>query len=88
MASANSDQSAEMEQITFTTSGLTADFESKCKGCILHATEDVYISFDRPVQTGDFFLKGDTMFYFPIEFTQISALQVSSSGTLYIIGIR
>lgn len=83
------DKAVEHETIsTSTTVAKEADFEAKCKGCILHCTEDVYIAFDRAVQTGDFFLKADTMFNFPVEFTRISALAVTTGGTLYILVYR
>jgi len=86
---ADTDKAVEMEQIsTSTTIAKEADFENKCKGAILHCTEDAYIAFDRGAQAGDFLLKADTMFDFPVEFTRISALAVSSGGTLYICARR
>ena len=89
MPSANADLAVEQENIaTSTTVAKEADFEAKCKGCILHCTEDAYLSFDRAVQTGDFFLKADTMFHFPVEFTRLSALAVTAGGTLYILAYR
>jgi len=82
-------EATEQEQIsTSTTIAKEADFEWKCKGAILHCTEDVYIAFDRGAQTGDFLLKADVMFDFPVEFTRISALAASSGGTLYILARR
>lgn len=82
-------EAVEQESIaTSTTIAKEADFESLCNGCILHCTEDAYIAFDRGAQTGDFFLIADTMFWFPVQFTSISALAVSTGGTLYILAYR
>ena len=81
----------EQENISFnTTVSKEADFQVKCKACVLHSDEDVHIAFDTPANTGSFFLKADEMLTIgpPCEFTKISALGNSTTGTLYIIGRR
>ena len=81
----------ESENIAFnTTNPSEADFQTKCKACVLHSDEDVHIAFDAPANTGSFFLKADVMIAIgpPCEFTKISALGNSTTGTLYIIGRR
>ena len=89
MIEANAFLAVEQESIATGTSGKRADFQSKCKHVTLHCTEDAYISFDRPVQSGDFFLKADVMIDIKdIEFTYIEALQVTSGGVLYILARR
>lgn len=82
---ANAFKAVENETIsTSTTVVKEANFEAKCKGAIMHCTEDVYIAFDEVANTASFFLIGDIMFDFPVEFTKVSALAKSSGGTLHI----
>ena len=81
---------AERENIAFVnTVSKEANFEAKCDAVVLKTTADVYIAFDRAANTGDFLLQStDGVVSFPVEFTKISALGVSGSGTLYIFGLR
>lgn len=66
-----------------------ADFEAKCKRVVLHATEDVHVAFDEVANTGSFLVKADVMTSpIDLEFTRISALGNSTTGTLYILAIR
>lgn len=89
MVSAGGDQAVEQEVIVTSTTSKEADFESICVGVTLHCTENAYISFDRPAKVGDFYLIADTMLNIPdIKFTKVSALQVSTSGSLYILARR
>jgi len=87
---ASASVAAENEKIAFvTTASKEADFESKCKGVVLKTTADVYIAFDRAANSDDFVLQStDGAIWFPVEFTRVSALGVSGSGTLYIIALR
>ena len=81
----------EQENIAFSNTVLvpSADFQVKCKGVILHSTEDVHIEFDTSANSGSWLLKADVMFKIdPCEFTKISALGDSTTSVLYIIGLR
>jgi len=89
MPPANADKATEQEVIVTGTASIEANFEAQCKGVTLHCTENAYIAFDRAAQTGDFFLIADTMLDIPdVKFTKISALQVTTSGSLYILARR
>lgn len=88
MAVLNTGLATEQEVIVTSTASIEANFDALCLGVTLHCTEDAYIAFDRAAQVGDFFLKADTMIDIPVQFTRISALQVTSSGSLYIIARR
>jgi len=80
---------AESESISFdTTSAKEADFEAKAKWVVLHSTADVHIAFDRAANSDDFVLPANSVVEFPVEFTRVSALGVSVSGTLYILALR
>lgn len=85
---ADSDLATEQEGITTGTTSLEANFERQCDGCTVHCTEDVHIAFDRPANASDFLLKADVMMDFPVKFTRVSAIQDSTSGTLYILARR
>lgn len=85
---ANADLATEQEGITTGATSKEADFETLCLGCVLHCTEDAHIAFDRPANASDFLLKADTMRLFPVKFTSVSAIQDSTSGTLYILAWR
>ena len=89
MVATTADLAVEQEVITTSTVPVEADFEAGCRGVTLHCTENAYIAFDRAAQVGDFFLIADTMLDIPdIQFTRVSALQVTTSGTLYIMARR
>ena len=89
--SSNAHLAVEMETISFVnTQPREADFQVKCKGVSLHATELCHVGFDSQVaNTSSFLLPADVVVDLePIEFTRISALGNSGSGTLYIIARR
>lgn len=89
MVAANADKSIESENISFVnTQSREANFEAKCKAVTLKTTANVYIAFDRPANTGDFLLEAAdrvVTLEVPTEFTKVSALGASGSGTLYIL---
>lgn len=89
MSVLSNSKAIESEKIAFNnTSSSEADFESGCKGISLITTADVYIAFDRPANTDDFLLTASTS---PLtlehdwQFTKVSALGSSGSGTLYML---
>ena len=81
---------AENEKLSFVTTGpVSADFESQCKGVILKTTADVHVAFDATADADDLLIEdGEAATYFPVVFTSVSAIGDSTSGTLYITGIR
>ena len=87
---ANMDLAAEQESGAFISAqSKEADFEAQCKGVVLKTTANVHIAFDRPANTSDFLLAStDLVVHFPVQFTSVSAIGDSGSGTLYIIGLR
>jgi len=87
---ANADLATEQENIAIvSTQSREADFETLCTGVTLNATEACHIAFDRPANTSDFLLLADTMLNIQdIQFTRLSAIAVSTGGTLYIIARR
>ena len=84
------DQAAEQESIAFNNATATeANFETLCKGAIIRTTADVHIAFDEAANTSSFLLCAtDEPMCFPLNFTRISAVGDSGSGTLYIIAKR
>lgn len=89
MAVLNTGLAVEQEVIVTSTASIEANFNALCTGVTLHCTENAYIAFDRAAQVGDFYLIADKMIDIPnIQFTKISALQVSTSGNLYILARR
>jgi len=80
---------AESESISFNASSAKeANFEAKAKWVVLSTTASVHIAFDRPANSDDFMLPANAVVEFPVEFTRVSALGVSGSGTLYILALR
>lgn len=84
-------KATESVAVPFTNANVTIeDFESKCKHVTLHATDDCHIAFDgETASTASFMLKADSMIDIDnIEFTEISMLGNSTTGTLYILARR
>jgi hypothetical protein len=71
------------------TTPVEANFGVKCKGVVLKPTAGCYIAFDRPANTGDFLIAATDsnipLLVAPIEFTRISVLGSSGSGTMYLL---
>jgi len=92
MVSQNASLAIESEKIAFiNTSSKEANFEVKCKSILLKTTANCYIAFDRPANADDFLLEAADRvveIHEPMEFTRVSALGASGTGTLYIIGRR
>lgn len=89
MSVTSNSKAIESEKIAFNNSSSSeADFESGCRGVVLSTTANAYIAFDRPANADDFLLTA-TLSPLVLEhdwqFTKISALGASGSGTLYMM---
>lgn len=80
----------ENEKRTFTnTASAEADFVAKCKNVTLLSTADSHVAFDRAANGDDFLLKANVPYDIrEIEFTKVSVIGNSGSGTLYIMARR
>lgn len=86
------DQGVETQKLALTTSDAHATFEGGCQGFYLSADADCYVDFDQPSDTGSFLIKANVA-YPKFDFRgsnvqKIHARTVSSTGNLFIVGVR
>lgn len=82
------DKAMESLQIDFTNAGATEEnFGRVMTGLYLHASADCYVAFDTSADGDDFRVYAADGFLHleKVQFTRLSVLGVSGSGTLYVI---
>ena len=84
----SSDRASETRKIAATTTAKEEDFVTGCKGAIVSADADCFISFDEVADSGSFFIQADTNTgYIPVQFTRFSVVAVSTAN-VYILALR
>lgn len=83
-----SDRSSETRKIEATTTAKEENFVTGCKGAIVSADADCFISFDEVADSGSFFIQADTNTGFiPVTFTKFSVV-AASTANVYILAVR
>lgn len=79
---------SETRKIAATTTAIEENFVTGCKGAIVSADADCFISFDEVADSGSFFIQTDTNTGFiPVSFTKFSVV-AASTANVYILAIR
>ena len=82
------DRASETRKIAATTTAKEENFITGCKGAIVSADADCFISFDEVADTGSFFIQADTNTgYIPVQFTKFSVV-AATTANVYILAIR
>ncbi len=84
-----SDKAAETRKIAVTQTNKEENFVTKCEGIVVVADADCVIDFDQPCDAGSLLIKANQApAYFPVEFTRLNAMTLSSTSNLYVLALR
>jgi hypothetical protein len=84
-----SDKAAETRKIACTTTNKQEDFQTGCKGIVVVSDADCVIDFDQPCDAGSLLIKANQApAYFPVQFTRLHAMTLSSTANLYVVALR
>lgn len=82
-------RAAETRKIAVTTTNKEENFVTGCNGIVVVADADCVIDFDQPCDPGSLLIKANQApAYFPVQFTRLNAMTLSSTANLYIVGLR
>ena len=83
-----SDRASETRKIAATTTAKEENFITGCRGAVVSADADCFISFDEVADSGSFFIQADTNTgYIPVQFTRFSVI-ATSTANVYILALR